>query len=147
MSEQESNAKWRKMPGGGRKFEFQADLEPVTAHVASQYHAANGGASFYVHGGTMPNKGYAIGGLPGVPEKTIHSPVMSPEQFQQNRDRIRAARPNDMSAVAGSWVSDGKSVLDGSNTTPERDVAKTLQIKRGEQAVYNLNEQREEDLR
>lgn len=146
MIEDNNSAKWRRQAGAGRKFEFQADLEPVTAHVASQYHAQNGGSSFYVHGGVMPKRGYVIGGLPGVPEETINRPHMTPEEFQANRDRIRTARPNDTTAVAGSWAEAGRTVLDGSNAVVDRDVAKKTQQKRGERAVFNLNEMKEENL-
>lgn len=128
----------------GRGFEIQADIEPVTAQVAANYHNAHGGSSFYVHGGNYATKGYAVGGS-GVPERVIPSAHLSPEQFQEHRDHVRAST-SDANAVAGTWVEDGKTVLDASTVTHNRDHAKHLQNLRGERAVFNLNTGREEDL-
>ena len=124
----------------------QLDMEPVTAHVAAMYHNQHGGSSFYVHGGARAAEGYAVGGLEGAPETTYDSPTITPEQYQAHRDRVRA-NVKDENAVAGSWVEDGKSVMDASNVVLNRDQAKTLQTKRGERAVYNLTSGEEENLR
>lgn len=133
------------MPGRNR--EFQADLEPVTAQVAAQYHNKHGGSSIYVHGGNMPTKGYAVGGLPGVPEQNVDSPNLTPHQVQANRDRVRDAYPGDPSAVAGSWQENGRSVLDGSSIFHDRSKAARAQSKRDQRAVYNISKGKEEDLR
>ena len=131
----------------GRGFEFQADLEPVTAHVAAQYHNAHGGSSFYVHGGNRATTGFAVGGMKNVPEQTIDSHRITPEQFQANRDRIRNLQPHDANAVAGSWEESGHSVLDGTSVLRNQDAAKRLQVSRGERAVYDLGADKEVDLR
>jgi hypothetical protein len=127
-----------------RRREFQADLEPVTAHVAAQYHNAHGGSSFFVHGGNPAISGYAVGGA-GIPERSIDREHLSPEEMQEHRDHVRQ-KTSDPDAVAGTWVEDGKSVLDASTVVHDRQFAKHLQVKRGERAVYNLNTGREEDL-
>jgi hypothetical protein len=124
----------------------QLDMEPVTAHVAAQYHNKHGGSSFYVHGGARATEGYAVGGLEGAPETTIDRPTITPEEYQAHRDRVRAS-VKDENAIAGSWVEDGKSVMDASNAVLSRDQAKALQIKRGERKVFNLSSGEEEDLR
>jgi hypothetical protein len=128
----------------GRKVEFQADLEPVTAHVAADYHNTHGGSSFFVHGGDYATSGYAVGGS-GIPETTIHRPTLTPDEYQSHRDRVRAGT-KDPGAVVGTWVENGKSVLDASTVVQSRQFAKSLQKKRGERAVFNLNTGREEDL-
>lgn len=130
--------------GRGRGAEIQDDIEPVTAQVAANYHNQHGGSSFYVHGGNYATKGYAVGGS-GVPERSIPSEHLSPEQFQEHRDLVRA-HTSDADAVAGTWVENGKTVMDASTVTHSREHAKHLQVKRGERAVFNLNTGREEDL-
>lgn len=132
---------------------YQADLEPVTAHVASQYHAANGGSSFKAWGGERASEGYAIGGMKSVPEQVLGNPHLSPAQFQAHRNRVRQGLSNAStvekeSAVAGTWLRDDhKTVTDASNVTPDRDLAQHWQKSRNEDAVWNLTENREEDLR
>lgn len=124
----------------------QLDLEPVTAHVVAQYHNANGGSSFYVHGGERATQGYSVGGLHGVPETTVSSPTISASDYQSHRDKVRKS-VKDKDAVAGTWVEDGKSVMDASNVVTSREDAKKLQKARGERAVYDLNTAKEVDLR
>jgi acyl-CoA synthetase (AMP-forming)/AMP-acid ligase II len=124
----------------------QTDLEPVSAHVVAQFHNSHGGSSFYVHGGERATEGYSVGGLHGVPATVVDSPTITPAQFQEHRDKVRKA-VKDRDAVAGTWVEDGKTVMDASNVVTDRDRAKRLQVSRGEKAVYNLSEGREEDLR
>lgn len=124
----------------------QLDMEPVTAAVVAQYHNANGGSSFYVHGGKRADEGYSVGGLGGAPETTIDSPTITPEQYQAHRDRVRDS-VKDPNAIAGSWVEDGKSVMDASNAVIDRDDAKALQTSRNERAVFNLKAGKEENLR
>lgn len=133
---------------------YQADLEPVTAHVVAQYHAANGGSSFKAWGGERATAGYSVGGMGGVPEKVIGSANLSPVQFQQHRKRVRAALRDapvveKTSAVAGTWrrQADNVTVTDASNNTEDREQARAWQTERNEDAVWNLAENREEDLR
>jgi len=122
------------------------DIEPVTAAVVAQYHNAHGGSSFYVHGGGRADHGWSVGGLQGAPETSVDSPRITPEDWQRHRDRVRA-QVTDKNAIAGTWVEDGKSVMDASNAVQSREDAKALQAARNQRAVYNLHENREEDLR
>lgn len=125
---------------------YQADIEPVTAAAAAEFHNTHGGSSFYVHGGERATQGYAVGGLEGAPEKWIEGEHLTPAQFQQHRDRVRA-QVADHNAIAGSWTSEGATVLDASNAVTDKDEAKRLQKSRDERAVYNLEKAQEEDLR
>lgn len=125
---------------------YQADLEPVTAHVVAQYHNTHTGSSFQVHGGGRAKSGYSVGGLEDVPETTTDSPTMRPEEWQGHRDEVRA-RVKEPDAIAGTWVEEGKSVMDASERVPDRHTARALQIARKQRAVYNLSTGNEEDLR
>lgn len=124
---------------------YQADLEPVTAHVVAQYHNANGGSSFHVHGGERAKSGYAVGGLEGAPE-SVGSDPLTADEWQSHRDRVRSSVKNPQ-AIAGTWNEGGKSVMDASEAVASRDEAKRKQIDRGERRVYNLGSGQEEDLR
>ena len=128
---------------------YQADLEPVTAHVVAQYHNAGGeegGSSFYVHGGEAATSGYSVGGLEGAPETTTEHQDMAPKEYQEHRDRVRESVKNP-NAIAGTWVEGGRSVMDASERVPDKHTARVLQIARNQRAVYNLGKGREEDLR
>lgn len=125
---------------------YQADLEPVTAEVAAQYHNTHGGSSFYVHGGDRAVEGYVVGGLEGAPETHVDGEHITADEFQAHRDRVRS-QVSDSNAVAGSWAEDGRSVLDASNVVQTAEEAKRLQVARDERAVYNLSAGREENLR
>jgi len=124
----------------------QLDLEPVTAHVVAQYHNQHGGSSFHVHGGQRATSGYAVGGLQGVKESITDSPVLRPEEFQEHRNKVRT-KVSVPEAIAGTWVEEGRSVMDASERVPDRHSAKVLQVARNERAVYNLSTGQEEDLR
>lgn len=130
-------------PGDGT---IQMDLEPVTAHVVAQYHAAHGGSSFFVHGGERAHHGWSVGGLQGMPETTVPSQTISPDQWQAHRDAVRS-KISAPTAVAGSWAENGNSVMDASNVVGAREEAASLQRHREERAVWNLHENKEEDLR
>jgi len=124
----------------------QLDLEPVTAHVVAQYHNANGGSSFAVHGGERARDGWAVGGLEGTPESSVDSARISPEDYQSHRDKVRTSVKHP-DAIAGTWVESGKSVMDASQAVLDRSTAKHLQIHRNQRAVFNLKTGKEENLR
>ena len=127
---------------------YQSDIEPVTAHVAAQYHNEHGGASFNSLTGDRAAQGYAIGGMRKVAESHTNSPDISATEFQAHRDRVRSAYPNNEKAFAGTWRNDeGKSIFDASQVEKSRSKAAKLQTKRGEDEVFNLGKQKGEDLR
>lgn len=128
---------------------YQADLEPVTAHVVAQYHndPANGGSSFRAYGGEMATGGYIVGGHQGVPERKLHSKKITAEEYQEHRDYVRA-HTQDANVIAGTWANDeGDTDLDASNVVEEREEAKRLQRQRKQKAVWNATAGKEEDLR
>ena len=127
---------------------YQGDLEPVTAHVVAQYHN-NGdprGSSFMAYGGARVSQGYVVGGHEGVPERSLPTETITPEEYQAHRDNVRA-HSKDPEVITGTWGEDGKNILDASTHVEGRDRAKALQVKRKERAVWNASEGKEEDLR
>lgn len=124
----------------------QLDIEPITAHVVAQYHNQNHGSSFLAYGGGRVSSGYIVGGHKGVPETVLVGDKIDSKQYQAHRDHVRNL-VKDRSVIAGTWSEKGRSVLDASNAVPSRDEAKSLQIARGERAVYNADAGKSEDLR
>lgn len=132
---------------------YQADLEPITAHVAAQRQNTHGGSSFFALTGDPAREGYAVGGA-GLPEVEHFNKNLSPEQFQANRDRVRtsvAGQSPDvqMRAVAGGWSRrnvEGKQdahVMDKSDVLPDRASAVALGRSRGEDAIWHLDGEKE----
>lgn len=128
---------------------YQADLEPVTAHVVAQYHNSQEnpkGSSFLAYGATPVTDGYVVGGHEDVEERNLPSETITPEQYQEHRDFVRAHTKHP-DVIAGTWGEDGKTVLDASTSVDGREKAKDLQVKRKQRAVWNASAGREEDLR
>lgn len=127
---------------------YQADLEPVTAHVAAQHHNSGNpkGSSFLAYSGEPVRSGYVVGGHDGVPERDLPGETITPEQFQEHRDFVRR-HSKDETVIAGTWGENGQTVLDASTNIMSRDLAKSEQIRREQRAVWNANTGEEEDLR
>ena len=127
---------------------YQADLEPITAHVAAQSHNETGGSSFYAQGGERAKDGYSVGGAPDskgarVPEQDHLRGAMTPNQYQAHRDRVRHATTAG-NVMAGTWRrDDGANVTDASNNIPDLDDAKRIGSERNEDAIYDVANQRE----
>jgi len=91
----------------------------------------------------VPKYGYVVGGI--VPEKSCDMDNESAFKHLYNRLFYQAGLELNQSgsAVIGTWVEDGKIVFDLCNVLDDMKDALELAAKRGERAIYDLEEQRE----
>ena len=91
----------------------------------------------------VPKYGYVVGGI--VPEKSCKMDNESAFKHTYNRFFYQAelALERESAVVIGTWVEDGKIVFDLCNVLDDMKDALELAAKRGERAIYDLEEQRE----
>jgi len=91
----------------------------------------------------VPKYGYVVGGI--VPEKSIKMDNESAFKHTYNRFFYQAelALERESAVVIGTWVEDGKIVFDLCNVLDDMKDALELAAKRGERAIFDLEEQRE----
>ena len=91
----------------------------------------------------VPKRGYVVGGI--VPEKSCDMDNESAFKHTYNRLFYQAelALERELAMVIGTWVEDGKIVFDLCNVIDDMKSALKLAAKRGERAIYDLEEQRE----
>ena len=91
----------------------------------------------------VPKYGYVVGGI--VPEKSCKMDNESAFKHTYNRFFYQAelALERELAVVIGTWVEDGKIVFDLCNIIDDMKEALELAAKRGERAIYDLEEQRE----
>ena len=91
----------------------------------------------------IPKYGYVVGGI--VPEKSIKMDNEAHFKHTYNRFYYQAglAMERESAVVIGTWVEDGKIVFDLCNVLDDMKSALELAAKRGERAIFDLEEQRE----
>jgi len=91
----------------------------------------------------IPKYGYVVGGI--VPEKSCDMDNESAFKHTYNRLVYQAelALERESVVVIGTWVEDGKIVFDLCNVIDDEQEALALAAKRGERAIFDLEEQRE----
>ena len=91
----------------------------------------------------VPKYGYVVGGI--VPEKSCDMDNESAFKHTYNRFFYQAelALERESAVVIGTWVEDGKIVFDLCNVIDDMKDALELAAKRGERAIFDLEEQRE----
>ena len=91
----------------------------------------------------VPKYGYVVGGI--VPEKSIKMDNESAFKHMYNRFYYQAglSLERESAVVIGTWVEDGKIVFDLCNVLDDMKSALELAAKRGERAIFDLEEQRE----
>ena len=91
----------------------------------------------------VPKYGYVVGGI--VPEKSCKMDNESAFKHTYNRFFYQAelALERESAVVIGTWVEDGQIVFDLCNILDDMKDALELAAKRGERAIYDLEEQRE----
>jgi hypothetical protein len=91
----------------------------------------------------VPKYGYVVGGI--VPEKSCKMDNESAFKHTYNRFFYQAelALERESAVVIGTWVEDGQIVFDLCNILDDEADALALAAKRGERAIYDLENQRE----
>jgi len=91
----------------------------------------------------VPKYGYVVGGI--VPEESCKMDNESAFKHTYNRlfHQAELALERDSAVVIGTWVEDGKIVFDLCNVLDDEQEALALAKKRGERAIYDLENQRE----
>jgi hypothetical protein len=91
----------------------------------------------------VPKYGYVVGGI--VPEKSIEMDNEAHFKHTYNRFYYQAglALERESAVVIGTWTEDGKIVFDLCNVIDDMKEALELAAKRGERAIFDLEEQRE----
>jgi len=91
----------------------------------------------------VPKYGYVVGGI--VPEKSCKMDNESAFKHTYNRFFYQAelALERESAVVIGTWVEDGQIVFDLCNVLDDEADALALAKKRGERAIYDLENQRE----
>jgi len=91
----------------------------------------------------IPKHGYVVGGI--VPEKSCDMDNESAFKHTYNRFFYQAelALERESAVVIGTWVEDGKIVFDLCNVLDDMKDALELAAKRGERAIYDLENERE----
>jgi len=105
-----------------------------------------GGSSIAVNGDNeyyIPKQGYVVGGI--VPENSCEMGDVSAFKSLYNHLFFQADLEVGQtgSAIIGTWVEDGKIVFDLCNVLDGKHEALELAAKRGERAIYDLEEKRE----
>ena len=106
-----------------------------------------GGSSIGIMGNNLeyfvPKYGYVVGGI--VPEESIKMDNETHFKHTYNRFHYQAelAMERELAVVIGTWVEDGKIVFDLCNIIDDMKEALELAAKRGERAIFDLEEQRE----
>lgn len=91
----------------------------------------------------VPKYGYVVGGI--VPEKSCKMDNESAFKHTYNRFFYQAelALERESAVVIGTWVEDGQIVFDLCNVLDDMKDALELAAKRGERAIYDIENQRE----
>jgi len=91
----------------------------------------------------VPKYGYVVGGI--VPEKSCEDDNQLAFTQMYNRFFYQAelALERESAVVIGTWVEDGKIVFDLCNVIDDEQEALALAKKRGERAIYDLENQKE----
>ena len=91
----------------------------------------------------VPKSGYVVGGI--VPEKSCDMDNESAFKHTYNRFFYQAelALERESAVVIGTWVEDGKIVFDLCNVLDDMKGALELAAKRGERAIFDLENERE----
>ena len=91
----------------------------------------------------VPKYGYVVGGI--VPEKScdMDNEAHFKHTYARFHHQAELAMERELAVVIGTWVEDGKIVFDLCNVIDDMKEALELAAKRGERAIFDLEEQRE----
>jgi len=91
----------------------------------------------------VPKYGYVVGGI--IPEESCKMDNESAFKHTYNRlfHQAELALERDSAVVIGTWVEDSKIVFDLCNVLDDEQEALALAKKRGERAIYDLENQKE----
>ena len=91
----------------------------------------------------VPKYGFVVGGI--VPEKSCDMDNREDFRNWYNHFHLQAEveLERELAVIIGTWVEDGKIVFDLCNVLDDEQEALALAAKRGERAIYDLEEQRE----
>ena len=105
-----------------------------------------GGSSIGIMGNGeyyVPKYGFVVGGI--VPEKSCDMDNREDVKNLYNRLHSQAGLEleRELAVVIGTWVEDGRIVFDLCNVLDDEQEALALAKKRGERAIYDLENQKE----
>jgi len=91
----------------------------------------------------VPKYGFVVGGI--VPEKSVKIDDVSAFKQAYNRLYSQAGLEleRELAVIIGTWVEDDKIVFDLCNVLDDEQEALALAKKRGERAIYDLENQEE----
>jgi len=91
----------------------------------------------------VPKYGFVVGGI--VPEKSCDMDNREDFKNWYNHFHLQAGveLERKLAVIIGTWVADGKIVFDLCDVLDDMKSALELAAKRGERAIYDLEEQRE----
>lgn len=91
----------------------------------------------------IPEYGFVVGGI--VPEKSVKMDDVSAFKQAYNRLYFQAGLEleRELAVIIGTWVEDGKIVFDLCNVLDVEQEALALAKKRGERAIFDLENKRE----
>ena len=110
---------------------------------------ADGGASRSLHDSSVPDQGYAVGGL--IPEEKVRSKSFNAARVDAHKDTIlKSPVAGQRATHQGSWIDpdDRKKnvTLDASSIHATKASARLNGLVRGEKAIYDLNTRKDIDL-
>ena len=105
-----------------------------------------GGSSIGIMGNGeyyVPKYGFVVGGI--VPEKSCDMDNREDFKSQYNilHSQAELAMERELAVVIGTWVEDGRIVFDLCSVLDDEQEALALAKKRGERAIYDLENQKE----
>jgi len=91
----------------------------------------------------VPKYGFVVGGI--VPEKSCDMDNREDFRNWYNHFHLQAEveLERELAVIIGTWVEDGKIVFDLCNVLDDEQEALALAKKRGERAIYDLENQKE----
>jgi len=106
-----------------------------------------GGSSIGIMGNNpeyfVPKYGFVVGGI--VPEKSCDMDNREDFKSQYNilHSQAELAMERELAVVIGTWVEDGRIVFDLCSVLDDEQEALALAKKRGERAIYDLENKKE----
>jgi hypothetical protein len=100
-----------------------------------------GGASRSLHDSSVPEHGYAVGGL--IPEEQVRSKTFNAAKVDAHKDHIlKSPVAGHVATHQGSWIDPDQPkavILDASSIHASKASARLNGLVRGEKAIYDLN--------
>jgi hypothetical protein len=123
-----------------------AEFEGGRTLSDEEFHAktlSEGGASRDVKTGTVPKRGYMVGGLQDFPEAVHPVDKFSVDDVRHHARALHEKLGEVPNVHQGSWVHEGNVILDASEKVHTRSEAVKKGMDRGEKAVYDLSHNRD----